>query len=162
MNDAAMRTVLDCMVYAQALLNPRGPAGECLARGAKGEFAIVLSDYVVEEILELPAKLPAKFAITEQKVTFLLDELMPTALLVPDVPHVFDQPVDPDDSAYVDLAVAAGAKLIVSRDRHLLGLIDPRKPWSAEFRRRFPELNVLTVEELLTTLRHAQIPKQYE
>jgi putative PIN family toxin of toxin-antitoxin system len=158
MSDAAMRTVLDCMVYAQALINPRGPAGECLARGAKGEFVLVVSEYVLSEIRELPAKLPAKFAITDHKITALLDELIPVALLVSNVPHIFDHPIDPDDSAYVDLAVAAGAKLIVSRDRHLLGLKDPMKPWSEEFRRRFPDLNVLTVEELLAQLREAQGP----
>ena len=153
MNDAAMRTVLDCMIYAQGLINPSGPAGECLARGTQGDFTIVLSQHVISEILELPSKLPAKFAITDQKVAALLDAVIPVALLLEVVPHVFDHPIDPDDSAYVDLAVATGAKLIVSRDRHLLGLNDCNKPWSAEFRKRFPELKVLTVNELLALLR---------
>ena len=44
-------------------------------------------------------------------------------------------------------------KLIVSRDRHLLGLNDPKKPWSAEFRSRFPGLQVIVVEELLRQLK---------
>ena len=69
MNDTAMRTVLDCMVFAQALISPRGPAGECLQRGTKGEFKIVLSPYVISEILELPDKLHPKFTLTDEQVT---------------------------------------------------------------------------------------------
>ena len=77
--------------------------------------------------------------------------------MIQDVPHVFDHPIDPDDSGYVDLALATGTKLIVSRDRHLLGLNNPAKPWSAEFRRRFPEFRVLTPEDLLVQLRQSPV-----
>jgi predicted nucleic acid-binding protein len=103
--------------------------------------------------------LTPRFSITGEQIDALLDELIPTALLLQDVPHVFDHPIDPDDSAYVDLAVAAGATLIVSRDRHLLGLNDPAKPWSADFRRRFPDLKVLTVEGLPSLLRQSPSPR---
>ena len=152
MNDIAMRTVLDCMVFAQALINPRGPAGQCLERGAKGDFTIVLSPYIISEILELPNKLPAKFTITDEQVNAFLDELIPTTLLIQNAPHIFDHPIDPDDSPYIDLALASGGNLVVSRDRHLLGLKNPAKPWSADFRRRFPDFKVLTPEELLALL----------
>ena len=156
MSDAPTRAVLDCMVFAQAIINPKGPAGECLDRSSKGEFKIVLSPYVIGEILELPTKLPPKFAVTAEKVAAFLDELIPTAILIDVVPHVFDHPIDPDDSPYVDLAVAARAALIVSRDRHLLGLTDPRKPWSEEFRRKFSRIRILPVVEFLAVLRQVR------
>jgi predicted nucleic acid-binding protein len=75
MTDAAVPAVLDCMIFAQAMISPRGPAGECLERAAKGEFTIVLSPHVISEILELPGKLPPKFAITGAQVSDFLDEL---------------------------------------------------------------------------------------
>lgn len=152
MNERLMRAVLDCMVFAQALINPDGPAGECVVRGSGQQFTIVLSPQVLAEILELPQKLPVKYCVTDAKVIAFLDELMPTCLMIEHVPHVFAHPIDPDDSVYVDLALAAGARMIVSRDRHLLGLNNPEKPWSATFRQRFPDLRVLTVEELLGLL----------
>ncbi len=111
-----------------------------------------LSPYVISEILELPGKLPLKFGITDTRVAEILDELLPAAFILDDVPHVFDHPLDPDDSGYVDLALATGANLIVSRDRHLLGLNDPAKAWSKEFRQRFPQIKVMTPEVFLTLL----------
>ncbi|HUO10329.1 MAG TPA: putative toxin-antitoxin system toxin component, PIN family [Phycisphaerae bacterium] len=156
MSDGPLHAVLDCMVFAQTLINPRGPAGECIERGSRGEFLIVVSPAIVTEILELPRKLPSKFAITDDKINAFMSELLPSCVVVHQVPHVFDHPIDPDDSPYVDLAIAASAELIVSRDRHLLGLNDPRKPWSADFRSRFPSLRIIVVEELLHLLKNAR------
>ena len=96
--------------------------------------------------------MPAKFTITDEQVNAFLDELIPTTLLIQNAPHIFDHPIDPDDSPYIDLALASGGNLVVSRDRHLLGLKNPAKPWSADFRRRFPDFKVLTPEELLALL----------
>jgi putative PIN family toxin of toxin-antitoxin system len=141
------------MIYAQALINPRGPAGECLVRGSRGEFTIIVSSHVLGEIAELPQKLPPRFAVTNERIAAFLRAVVPATVLIEPVPHVFDHPVDPDDAPYVDLAVAADARLIVSRDRHLLGLMDPAKAWSAEFRRRFPQIQAMVVERLLDALR---------
>ena len=41
------------------------------------------------------------------------------------------------------LAVAADAKLIVSRDKDLLDLMDSAKPEAADFQARFPLLRIL-------------------
>ena len=156
MSNLSAPTVLDCMVYAQALINPASPAGRCVEIGIQGQFTIVLSQYVVSEILELPQKLPPKFAITDARVAEFLEELLPAAHLCDTVPHVFEHPIDPDDSPYVDLALATGANLIVSRDRHLLGLSDAGKPWSDEFRRKYPDFKVLTPELFLAS--RPQVP----
>jgi len=141
------------MVFAQALINPNSPAGICIEIGARGEFSAVLSPHVISEILELPQKVPAKYLLTDDKVATFLAEFVPTCLLLDQVPRVFEHPIDPDDSAYVDLAIAADASIIVSRDKHLLGLTHLQKPWSADFRRRFPQMKVLRIEEFLELLR---------
>ena len=56
---------------------------------------------------------------------------------------VFDHPRDPDDADYVNLAVAAGAKYIVTRDNDLLDLMDASKPDAIEFQPRFAEIRVV-------------------
>ena len=50
---------------------------------------------------------------------------------------------DPDDAHYVNLVLAVGAKLIVSRDKDLLDLADMANPEAAEFTKRYPGLRIL-------------------
>jgi predicted nucleic acid-binding protein len=69
--------------------------------------------------------------------------------LVSQVPNAYTHPIDPDDSSYINLAVAANADVIVSRDKHLLKLIDPDTAWATEFRQRFPGIEVLEPQDFL-------------
>jgi predicted nucleic acid-binding protein len=66
---------------------------------------------------------------------------------------VFEHLIDPRDGPYIDLAVAAEALVITSRDKHLLNLMNPAKPWSPDFRLRFPKLRVTCPEGFLQELR---------
>jgi predicted nucleic acid-binding protein len=68
------------------------------------------------------------------------------------VPPIFEYPRDPDDAHYVDLAIAADAKLIVSRDNDLLSLRDPATVAGQDFLSRFPLLLILTPPEALRLL----------
>jgi hypothetical protein len=43
----------------------------------------------------------------------------------------------------------ANADVIVSRDKHLLKLIDPDTAWAAEFRQQFPGIEVLEPQDFL-------------
>jgi len=70
----------------------------------------------------------------------------PVVHFVEHPPSVYQHPVDPKDSHYVDLAVACNAKLIVSRDTHQLNLMNPLKLGASEFQARFPTLAVLQPE----------------
>ena len=64
-------------------------------------------------------------------------------------PSVFTYERDPKDAHYVDLAVAAAATIITSRDNDLLALMRPGDPVADEFALRFPLLRVLTPDGLL-------------
>ena len=72
------------------------------------------------------------------------------------VPHIFTLARDPDDSHYVNLALAFDAELIVSRDRDLLDLMNPTFQDGLDFHARFPGLRIFTPEELLRRLRSSQ------
>ena len=74
----------------------------------------------------------------------LLSEM---ASLMDEVPHVFEFARDPQDAHYVDLAVAANAKLIVSRDKDLLSLRDATTTDGREFLNRFPMILIRATEK---------------
>jgi putative PIN family toxin of toxin-antitoxin system len=122
------RVVFDCNVFAQALLNLRGPAGRCVELAQPGHVELFASEFVLEEVSELHLKLPARAGITADDTEELAESVRSFAKIVNAVPAAYLHPVDSDDSEYVNLAIAANADVIVSRDKHLLGLNDPSKP----------------------------------
>jgi putative PIN family toxin of toxin-antitoxin system len=153
-SNEARRVIFDCNIFAQALLNPLGPAGACVDAATQGRVSLFISDFVLEEIRDIPNKpTPRRLGVTESKAESFVSLLMDVAERIAVPPPVFIHPIDPDDSHYVNLALAAAARLIVSRDRHLLNLSNNAKPWSADFRRRFPQLQVVGAETLLEELR---------
>jgi hypothetical protein len=96
------------------------PAAECLTLARSGTIRLVWSDYVVTAIRELPLKLPARLLVTQERDEAFLRDVAPLAETIDHVRDVYQHPLDVDNSHYVNLALAANAQLITSRDRHLL------------------------------------------
>jgi putative PIN family toxin of toxin-antitoxin system len=144
--------VFDCMIYAQALISPRGPAARCVEYVRQGGLLLVWSDYVLQEVRELPGKLPTKLRVTSDLVESFILDLAPHVEYVDSVGQDYVNPFDRDDSHYVNLAVAARAAFVVSRDGDLVRLMDVVRPEGMEFRRRFPDIQIVTPEELLALL----------
>lgn len=69
------------------------------------------------------------------------------------MPPLYTHPFDPDDSHYVNLAVATNSRLIVSRDRHLLNLMDRGRTEARDFMMLFPTLTVTTPDALCEQLK---------
>jgi putative PIN family toxin of toxin-antitoxin system len=149
MTAALDKVVFDCVIFAQALISEAGPAGQCLELARSGTIQLVLSDYVIIEIRELPSKLPTRLMVSSDRVEAFLNDVAPIAVMIRDVPERYQHPVDADDSHYVNLALAASAALITSRDHHLLDLMDTSKPFGRDFRHQFPQLEIVRPEELL-------------
>lgn len=97
-----------------------------------------------------------KYRLTEEEVDEFSAVLRRRATFIETVPHVFVYERDPDDAHYVDLAVAAKASLIVSRDKDLLELRDETTETGRTFVVRFPELLVLTPPEALALIEREQ------
>jgi putative PIN family toxin of toxin-antitoxin system len=154
MNDAGERVVFDCNIFAQTLITPSGNAGKCVERVLEGKIRLFWSDYVLNEVRQICEKpTPKRLGVHRDQIESLIARLKPVAHLVENPPSVFIHPIDPKDSHYVDLAVASDAKLIVSRDKHLLNLMNPSKPGAQQFKATFPNLAVLQPEQLLELLR---------
>jgi len=135
-------------------MNPDGPAGACVEAVLDGQIVLFLAEFVLGEIREIPDKpTPARAGVTIGKANELVQNLLLKAEFISSFPRLFIHPIDQDDSDYVNLALAVEAKLIVSRDRHLLNLNNPAKAWSEDFRRRFPQLQIISPEAMLLELR---------
>src|SRR5438128_1521926 len=134
------RVVFDCMVLLQAAARKTGPAVACWQLAKAGAVELWLSPAAsaeVKDVLTRPRTLRKFPDLMPAAVEAYLSEVAAHAVQVADVPSVFTVKRDPKDSPYVDLAVAADARFLVSRDKDLLDLMqDP------EFRQRFPNLTI--------------------
>jgi putative PIN family toxin of toxin-antitoxin system len=147
------RVVYDCNIFVQALLSTSGAAGECIRRAMAKEVALYLSKDLLSEIRETPFKpTPRKLGITVERTEHLISTLLEVSTVVNDVPLVFQYERDPDDAHYINLALAAQARLVVSRDRDLLDLMDHAKAEAIAFQKRFPDLRILEPAEFLKEL----------
>jgi len=150
----ARACVFDCNVFFQAMISPTGPAAACLIAARDRRVRLFVSQFVLDEILDLcqRPKLQSQFGITPEGGAAFVRDLHAFTTLVAAVPDVYAHPIDPDDSHYVNLAVAANSELIVSRDRHLRDLMDGSRAEGADFTSRFPDLKVIAPEDLLTKI----------
>jgi putative PIN family toxin of toxin-antitoxin system len=118
----AERVVLDTNVCISGTLW-RGKPYQCLLLARAG---IVRPCYCDAMLSELREKLRSKFGFSQDQAQAVADDLKSIADRV-DIPgdlHVV--PDDPDDDKFVECAVVAAARTIISGDRHLLRLRDYR------------------------------------
>jgi putative PIN family toxin of toxin-antitoxin system len=160
MTEVAPRVVLDGNIFVQALINLNGPAGQCVQKARDGEVALFVSPFVLAEIREIHLKIPAKYGVTVEQTEELAQAVAMFATVLADVPEIYRHPYDPDDSAYVNLALKADARLIVSRDRHLLMLADGARKEGQEFQARFPSLRIIDPVQVLRELQPPPVPEQ--
>jgi len=153
MTPASPRVVFDCNVFVQSLINVNGPAARCVKHAKEGRVQLYASPYTLAEVREIHRKTPKKYGITADQTEELARVILSIATLVTDVPEVYRHPYDPDDSHYINLACKVDARLIISRDRHLLMLADTSRKEGRDFRARFPKLRILDPVQLLDELR---------
>ena len=139
------RVVFDCNTFLQALASPNGPAGRCVQLAIDGKVERFLSPTVLEELYDVASrpKVVAKLHLSPVRTQEFIEVIKVTATVLVGFLEPFVCERDPDDGHYVNLAVAANAKLIVSRDKDLLDLMDSTKPHAADFQDRFPLLRIL-------------------
>jgi putative PIN family toxin of toxin-antitoxin system len=148
------RVVFDCNVFVQTLISPSGPAAVCVDSALQRRVELFLSEKVLAELRDVASRphLVSRFHLNSSKVEAFIAKITEKATLVDAVPHVFSFDRDPKDEHYIDLAIATGSQLIVSRDKDLLALNDPLDPDGRRFRARFPAIAVLTPVDLLARL----------
>ncbi len=117
-----MRAILDPNVIISALLTPDGSPAEVLRAGLDGVYDLVASPLLLAELaggLAYP-KIRRRIPASEATAVVGLVERHARVVDDPTEPPLFRSP-DPGDDYLIALAVAART-VIVSGDRHLLGI----------------------------------------
>jgi len=153
------RVVFDCNVLLQAAAREKSVAAKCLNLAESGLIQLFVSKEVlaeVEDVLNRP-EIRAHFPdLSDEIVGAFLKRLQKLSVLVRLVPKKFSYPRDEDDEPYINLAVAAGANFIISRDRDLLDLMTGYNNECKEFRQRFRSLKVVEPIEFLKLLENSE------
>lgn len=134
-----MRAVVDPNVLISALLSPRGNPAQVLARWLAGDFELIVSAALLDELGRALAYDKLRARISEDEATELVSLLRRTARVAEDPAHPRPRSPDPGDDYLLALAESERA-VLVSGDPHLLGLSN-----------RFPVLDPAAFLETLTS-----------
>jgi putative PIN family toxin of toxin-antitoxin system len=143
------------MVFLQGAARESGPAAACIRLAEQGFVQLCLSEEILAELRDVLArpKLRRKFpALTEERVSAFLEKILRVSVLLEEVPRTVTLERDPKDEKYLNVAVAAGARFLVSRDNDLLDLRLEANAAGRELRLRFPDLRILDPVEFLGEL----------
>ena len=149
---AIPKIVFDCNVFLQALVNPDGPAGRCKQLVDRGEVELFVSEEVLTEVAEVlsrPRTRKLAPALTIAVIEAFITDVRLKSICLMNVPEEYRLERDPKDERYINLALVANAKFIVSRDNDLLDLMKPNSETAREFQRRYPLLKIINPTDLL-------------
>jgi putative PIN family toxin of toxin-antitoxin system len=151
---AGTRVVFDCNTFVQALSSPHGPAGRCVKLSLDAKVQLFISPAVIDELRDVLCrpKLVHQLHLTAHRVAEFIRAIEAIAIHLEGFPEPFTYKRDPDDAHYVNLALAAEARLIVSRDADLLDLMNLASAEGAAFHRNFPDLLILNPVQFLKAM----------
>lgn len=139
------------MIYLQATSGPKGPAARLLVDFVEaGCLTLYTSNAILAEVREVlgrPAIRAKNPSITDELVDSFCGRIERVSRRIDSVPVAFTLPRDPDDEPYINLAIAANADYLVTRDKDMLDLMqDPA------FRARYPNLTIIDPVMMLQIL----------
>lgn len=137
-----VRAVYDCMMWLMQAARPER-VHESFDLVNRGEVELCVSRDTLAEIHDVltRAKHIAKFpSLTPQRALEFIQHFATKARFIDPVPDVYQLARDPKDSKYINLALAADATHLVTRDLDLLDLMNPQSPAGAQFISLFPRL----------------------
>ena len=144
-----MRVVLDTNVLVRATKNASGPAREVLCCLDRDEHVLVLSQYLLTELIRVLAypRVQALHQLTDAECLEFVQSLHDAAevIVVDDAQSLSVSP-DPDDDPVIQTAVQGKANVLCTLDRHL------RQEVVQDYCRQHG-IDVLTDIELLEVLR---------
>lgn len=117
-----MQAVLDPNVIISALLSPEGAPARAMRAWIQGDFELVVSPLLLQELRRGLAYPRLRKRIEPQEADLVVEWLQNTATQAadpPDLPPI--RSPDPDDDYLIALAETERA-VLVSGDQHLLGL----------------------------------------
>lgn len=119
-----MRAVLDPNVLVSAVISPAGPPGSILLAWSLGQFELVISPKLLDELADVLARPKLERWVSQATASEYLDALGESATRIDDPPDPPKRSSDPDDDYLLALLDAANAHYLVSGDPHLTGLAE--------------------------------------
>ena len=119
-----MRVVLDTNVLVSAVISEPGSPAELLRLWEAGCFELAMSEDILSElerVIHYP-KIRPRYSLPEERVQFLMALLRRHCVWSEVAVHLTAVTDDPTDDRYLECALAAGARYVVSGDSHLLAL----------------------------------------
>ena len=118
-----MHAVLDTSVLVSGLIQPQGPPGRVLRALRDAAFAIVLSEAILLELLDVLSRkqLMEKYHLRIEDTLALVDLLLLRGQAVTPVRRI-RACRDPRDDMFLEAAIAGQADVLVSGDADLLAL----------------------------------------
>jgi putative PIN family toxin of toxin-antitoxin system len=158
---ASLRVVFDCNVFLQAAVRESGPAAICLGLAEHRHIQLYTSKAILREVREVlnRPELQTRFiTLTNERVDAFMERLQAVTKRLHRVPRAFSYPRDVDDEPYIDLAAAANADYLVSRDKDLLHLMTGHNKECKEFRQKFRHLEIVEPEPFLQIVKTLRRP----
>jgi uncharacterized protein len=150
------RVVFDCNVFVQSAARPRGPSAACFELAERREVELCVSRDVLDEVQDvlLRPRVRARFPVlTPRLIAEFLVRLRRTSTLIESVEPVLQYPRDRDDEPYLNLAAAAQATWLVSRDNDLLALASDKSEFAQALRASYPSLQIVDPVQFLAQVR---------
>jgi putative PIN family toxin of toxin-antitoxin system len=151
----APAVVFDCMIFLQAIANEESPAARAFDLVESGEVTLCVSAQILRELRSVLNRSEVRTAlpgIDDLRIESLFRRVERKAVAIRDVPKLFEYPRDVNDEPYLNLAIAARARYLVSRDRDLLDLMTGTDVESKQFRQRFRFLRIIEPTALLQAI----------
>src|SRR5262245_48733587 len=146
MPEEFIRVVFDCNILWQAFFSEKGASGQCKQLVDDRKIILFLSMAVLDEVRDVLTRpeTRSRFAkATPEAVEEFLQSLISKAVVLKSIPKLFSYERDPKDEPYINLAIAAKAQYIISRDIDLLALMTGHTIECKEFRQRFRPLKII-------------------
>ena len=155
------RVVFDCMIFLQAVMSEKSITFKLFELMEENAFTLFVSNETLAEVknvLSRPYIRTKNPQITDETVQTFLNRVLSKANLTNKIPKHFQYSRDPKDEKYINLAVAAEAQYIVSRDNDLLDLMTDFDVESKAFRQKFRRLKVVEPVEFLRIMAEKDLP----
>ncbi len=152
--------VFDCNIFLQALVNPNGAAGACLALFESGEVELYVSVQVLAEVAEVlsrPRVRQLAPSLTLETIEAFVENIRNKAICLRNVPEEYHFARDPKDEPYLNLAIIANAAYLVSKDNDLLDLMTAQSSEASAFRLHYPMLKIVSAPTFLQAMRNRNL-----
>lgn len=116
------RAVLDPGVVISGIISPRAAPAALLRAWRADAFTLLASPALLRELRNVLLRPKFRRHLSEAQALDLVEEIARAAVLVVDPPDPPTVTPDPKDDYLVALALAARADVLVSGDRHVLGV----------------------------------------